>query len=352
MDYEAAFLTAIRAAPNDAAPRLIYADWLEEGGDPRGELVRIEEEMRPLPVFSDRYWQLKPRRNELRARAAPDWLEAMHYGTDCRPLFGHGLPEGWKERWRLIREFVERRHRIPLADVGGRADEVREAEARLGRRLPPSLREWVAFAHDVRTSPHYHNVLRDGYQMRELDGHAAVSLLLQCEGDSHWAVRHADFALPDPPVYGFHWDFENRDENVFVPDENNPVDATVTSFALGYALGYTHAEGGGFGTDVADAGKLIRDLADTFPVQCRFGETEIFEAENILVLLSPSLWTAGRRIVVEVARPLPREAIPAFFWEYTRNGGSFHGMFTPDPVRGRLSDSFPRGASPEDDIPF
>ena len=33
--HDEAFLQAIRENPDDDAPRLIYADWLEERGDPR-----------------------------------------------------------------------------------------------------------------------------------------------------------------------------------------------------------------------------------------------------------------------------------------------------------------------------
>jgi uncharacterized protein (TIGR02996 family) len=336
MNDEAAFLAAIRATPNDPTDRLVFADWLDERNDARGELIRIEEEMRELPVYSDRYWQLKPRRNELRARAAPDWLEAMRYGTDCPPTFRHGVPDGWKERWRLIREFLERWEELPLGDVGGRADEIRETESHLGRTLPASVREWVAFAHDVRRSSTYHDVLRDVYQMRDLDGFPAVSLLLQCEGDYHWAVRHADLALPDPPVCGFHWDFDNRDET-FVPERHNPIHPTLTAFVLGYVWGYTSGQGGGFGTEVADSASLIRQLETTFPFRSRFGGAEIFETANILVRLYPMRQGRGSsrrarsaRLIVEVARPLPREAIPAFLWEHTRNGGSFHGLFIPD----------------------
>lgn len=40
---EAAFLRAIAAAPGDSAPRLIYADWLDEREDPRASLVRLNE---------------------------------------------------------------------------------------------------------------------------------------------------------------------------------------------------------------------------------------------------------------------------------------------------------------------
>src|SRR5262249_53969078 len=39
-----AFLRAILAAPGDAAPRLVYADWLDEPGGPRGAYLRAEAE--------------------------------------------------------------------------------------------------------------------------------------------------------------------------------------------------------------------------------------------------------------------------------------------------------------------
>ena len=42
MNPDDAFLQAIRDAPDDDAPRLIYADWLDERGDPRGEFIRVQ----------------------------------------------------------------------------------------------------------------------------------------------------------------------------------------------------------------------------------------------------------------------------------------------------------------------
>jgi uncharacterized protein (TIGR02996 family) len=349
MSSEAGFLRAIADEPADAAHRLVYADWLDERGDARGELVRIEEEMRRLPVYSDRYWLLKRRRNELRDKAPPDWLEAMRYGTDCLPLFAHGVPDGWTERWRLIREFTDRWHRLRLGDAGGRGDEIREAEARLGRRLPPSVREWVAFAHDVRRSLDYFDVFRDTYQMKEVEGHSATSLLLQCEGDYHWAIRHEDFALADPPVHGFHWDPVARNET-FVPDERNPIAPSVTEFALDYSMEYVLAAGGGFSTDVADPAGLRSQLTAAFPVSSRFGQVELFEADNILVRLYPSHWTAGVRLQVEVATPLPPEKIPALLWDHSHNGGSFYGLFTPGA--GRRRQPSPQGPDDGEAIPF
>jgi uncharacterized protein (TIGR02996 family) len=52
--HEAGFLADIRANPDDDAPRLIYADWLEEQG--------------PSPERPD--WNLYPQWNEQRDRLA------------------------------------------------------------------------------------------------------------------------------------------------------------------------------------------------------------------------------------------------------------------------------------------
>jgi hypothetical protein len=192
----------------------------------------------------------------------------------------------------------------------------------------------VGFAFDVREDYQgFGFVFRDIYQMEELEGHPAVSLLIQGEGDYQWAVRNEDFALPDPPVYGYCWDFDEPNEGVFGPDGQSPLADHVTSFVLEYVLGYTRGEGGGFGTDVVDPARLRLDLEARFPVRCRVGEMELFEDDDILVRMSTTSLMSERvreRINVEIARPLPREAIPPFLWEYTRNGGAFHGMFIPD----------------------
>ena len=42
MTDDDAFLQAVVAAPGDDAPRLVYADWLDERGDPRGAYLRAE----------------------------------------------------------------------------------------------------------------------------------------------------------------------------------------------------------------------------------------------------------------------------------------------------------------------
>jgi uncharacterized protein (TIGR02996 family) len=49
MADESAFRAAVLAAPDDDGPRLVYADWLEERGDPYGELIRTQCKLAGLP---------------------------------------------------------------------------------------------------------------------------------------------------------------------------------------------------------------------------------------------------------------------------------------------------------------
>jgi uncharacterized protein (TIGR02996 family) len=44
MSEDEAFIRAIVDSPGDETPRLVYADWLEERGDPRGRYLRAEQE--------------------------------------------------------------------------------------------------------------------------------------------------------------------------------------------------------------------------------------------------------------------------------------------------------------------
>ena len=48
--YEQAYLDAIAGSREDDTPHLVYADWLEERGDPaRAEFIRLECRLAKLP---------------------------------------------------------------------------------------------------------------------------------------------------------------------------------------------------------------------------------------------------------------------------------------------------------------
>jgi uncharacterized protein (TIGR02996 family) len=85
MNEELAFLTAIHDKPNDEATRLVYADWLEERGDPRGEFIRIECELATLPPEDQRRAQLTARAKELAKGFELSWLAIV-----SRPVLERG----------------------------------------------------------------------------------------------------------------------------------------------------------------------------------------------------------------------------------------------------------------------
>jgi uncharacterized protein (TIGR02996 family) len=63
MNTHRQFFELIRQNPEDDTPRLIYADWLDELGDPRGEFIRVQCELAMLS-HSDWRWELLKQREE------------------------------------------------------------------------------------------------------------------------------------------------------------------------------------------------------------------------------------------------------------------------------------------------
>lgn len=75
------FLRAILAGPNDETLRLVYADWLEEQGDPRSDYLRMEVEAHSTSLS-------KEERNALeeRLRQASEVLDARWLRIVSRPV--------------------------------------------------------------------------------------------------------------------------------------------------------------------------------------------------------------------------------------------------------------------------
>ena len=65
MTQDEAFLQSIGEDPDDDGPRLIYADWLEERGDPRGEFIRVQVELARTPPSDPRVPLWKEREAQL-----------------------------------------------------------------------------------------------------------------------------------------------------------------------------------------------------------------------------------------------------------------------------------------------
>jgi uncharacterized protein (TIGR02996 family) len=72
---EQGFIAAIAESPDDDALRLIFADWLEENGDPvRAQFIRVQCELARLNPADARYPELHVRQLEMLAERERDWL--------------------------------------------------------------------------------------------------------------------------------------------------------------------------------------------------------------------------------------------------------------------------------------
>jgi uncharacterized protein (TIGR02996 family) len=89
---DAAFLEAIREHPDDDTHRLVYADWLEENGNPeRAEFIRVQTELARLDAFDPRMGPLRQREWALRPGQLAAWRAVL--GDLVRVFyFDRGIP--------------------------------------------------------------------------------------------------------------------------------------------------------------------------------------------------------------------------------------------------------------------
>ncbi|MCI0462657.1 MAG: TIGR02996 domain-containing protein [Gemmataceae bacterium] len=109
MNVEAGLLRTIAREPDDDAPRLVYADWLEEHGQTeRADFIRAQSELATLPEDSPRRRELAFRARELLERHEQEWVEPL------RP---------WVHDWHFVRGFVEKVG-LKAADLEERAEDL------------------------------------------------------------------------------------------------------------------------------------------------------------------------------------------------------------------------------------
>src|SRR6478672_7525843 len=93
---EEAFWQSIQEAPEDDAPRLIYADWLEEQGGAaqtaRAEFIRVQCELARLPEDSDRRAALEKREGALWKKHGKEWRAPLRPFSP-KILFRRGFPD-------------------------------------------------------------------------------------------------------------------------------------------------------------------------------------------------------------------------------------------------------------------
>lgn len=101
---EAEFLSQIRQHPDDDALRLMFADWLEELGDERAELIRVQCEVARLDTPSNGMEPGLPERT-LQLKAHEEQLAGLWRQTCLAELSPLGVRDV-----RFVRGFIERIH--------------------------------------------------------------------------------------------------------------------------------------------------------------------------------------------------------------------------------------------------
>lgn len=134
MQSQAALLEAIRAQPERDEPRLVYADWLQDRQDPRGELIHLQVAQAHLRPRSVAFTALQRRIDALWAVGWAGWtpkVAAVEPGHFCE--------------WGFTRGFATSVHTVPAAfldameDFFAAAPLLEEVELDCGRLGPLAL---------------------------------------------------------------------------------------------------------------------------------------------------------------------------------------------------------------------
>jgi uncharacterized protein (TIGR02996 family) len=93
MTPDEAFLQAVVETPDDDAPRLVYADWLEERGDPRGEFIRVQCDLARIGEGDPRRPALESQEQQLLGAHRAEWLGLPQGTILYDPKFRRGFLE-------------------------------------------------------------------------------------------------------------------------------------------------------------------------------------------------------------------------------------------------------------------
>src|SRR5437867_3261497 len=94
MSTEQSFLDAVCEAPGDDVPRLVFADWLEDNGQPeRAEFIRLQCRLAATDEWDDGRDELVRREQDLLAAHGKKWGKPATKFT-TRVEFRRGFVEG------------------------------------------------------------------------------------------------------------------------------------------------------------------------------------------------------------------------------------------------------------------
>ena len=197
MGLDDGFLQAIAADPADEVTRLVYADWLEDRGDPRGEFIRIEIALDRSSPGDDRSNALVRGRGNCDDRSIRHGRQPWATLSVTARSFSK-LPPYLRARWDLLEEFIEIWHPPPTSNVNNSEEDLLAAESQLGFRLSAALHKWNVLI-GRRPDVWWQTPYRLNYPPVEKGiGHLVLGGPKQ--GDNLWVIRAADLRQDDPPI--------------------------------------------------------------------------------------------------------------------------------------------------------
>lgn len=100
-------LNEVIANPADIAPRLVYADWLEERGDPRGEFIRLQCDLADMDELHPSFCEMSHRADQLLQEHKQAWEPPI--AEHCRKtIYRCGFIEAISLRARMFIEQGEK----------------------------------------------------------------------------------------------------------------------------------------------------------------------------------------------------------------------------------------------------
>lgn len=158
------FLNEIRENPDDLGAHAVFADWLEERGDPRGEFINTQLQLEDDSVKTAQRKKLQKRESELLKAHARDWLgDLAPYLLDQKgrddieyfrgPVYSHSFARGQLDSLTVhyfLPEFASLLRRSPHAAT------IRRLHFRhvpSGTELVHEFKQYAGQDWDYRTNP-------------------------------------------------------------------------------------------------------------------------------------------------------------------------------------------------------